>query len=148
MSKYILALSCLISYLSYISDIWALPLIFSLSILSIYSVCLSFSVMLSVFILTSLTLTCYLSWPVLAGEHGSACHGSVLQGQFEGTIHTDNGSYHIEPVHRYDSSPTDHHSIIYHEDDIGKTTFSFFTLGRRKLLGKCCLSTHFQAAID
>ncbi|XP_037626947.1 disintegrin and metalloproteinase domain-containing protein 10 [Sebastes umbrosus] len=54
----------------------------------------------------------------LEGERGSACHGSVLQGQFEGTIHTDNGTYHIEPVHRYTSSQTDHHSIIYHEDDM------------------------------
>ncbi|KAF7657981.1 hypothetical protein LDENG_00019720 [Lucifuga dentata] len=56
----------------------------------------------------------------LEGEHGSACHGSVLQGQFEGSIHTENGTYHIEPIHRYTSSPTDHHSIIYHEDDLGK----------------------------
>ncbi|XP_018528908.1 disintegrin and metalloproteinase domain-containing protein 10 [Lates calcarifer] len=55
---------------------------------------------------------------ILEGEHGSACHGSVLQGQFEGTIHTDNGTYHIEPVHRYTSNHTDHHSIIYHEDDM------------------------------
>uniref|UniRef100_UPI003AAAF00B disintegrin and metalloproteinase domain-containing protein 10 n=1 Tax=Centroberyx gerrardi TaxID=166262 RepID=UPI003AAAF00B len=54
----------------------------------------------------------------LEGEHGSACHGSVIQGQFEGSIHTDNGTYHIEPVHRYTSSRTDHHSIIYHEDDM------------------------------
>uniref|UniRef100_A0A7N6AMW1 ADAM10 endopeptidase n=1 Tax=Anabas testudineus TaxID=64144 RepID=A0A7N6AMW1_ANATE len=56
----------------------------------------------------------------LEGENGSACHGSVLQGQFEGTIHTDNGTYHIEPLHRYTSSQTDYHSIIYHEDDMGK----------------------------
>ncbi|KAM4548078.1 disintegrin and metalloproteinase domain-containing protein 10 [Odontesthes bonariensis] len=54
----------------------------------------------------------------LEGERGSACHGSVLQGQFEGTIHTDNGTYHIEPAHRYTSSRTDHHSVIYHEDDM------------------------------
>ncbi|XP_042337058.1 disintegrin and metalloproteinase domain-containing protein 10 [Plectropomus leopardus] len=54
----------------------------------------------------------------LDGEHGSVCHGSVLQGQFEGTIHTDNGTYHIEPVNRYTSNQTDHHSIIYNEDDI------------------------------
>ncbi|XP_034387667.1 disintegrin and metalloproteinase domain-containing protein 10 [Cyclopterus lumpus] len=53
----------------------------------------------------------------LKGEHGS-CHGSLLQGQFEGTIHTDNGTYHIEPIDRYTSGPTDHHSIIYHEDDM------------------------------
>ncbi|XP_035509546.1 disintegrin and metalloproteinase domain-containing protein 10 [Morone saxatilis] len=55
---------------------------------------------------------------ILEGEPGSACHGSVLQGQFEGTIHTDNGTYHIEPVQRYTSNQTDHHSIIYHEDDM------------------------------
>uniref|UniRef100_A0A8D0CU32 Si:ch1073-396h14.1 n=1 Tax=Sander lucioperca TaxID=283035 RepID=A0A8D0CU32_SANLU len=61
----------------------------------------------------------------LEGEHGSACHGSVLQGQFEGTIHTDNGTYHTEPIHRYTSSQTDQHSIIYHEDDMGKTTSCF-----------------------
>ncbi|KAJ4943675.1 hypothetical protein JOQ06_006173 [Pogonophryne albipinna] len=54
----------------------------------------------------------------LEGEHGSACHGSVLQGQFEGTIHTENGTYHIEPMERYTSTHTDHHSIIYHEDDM------------------------------
>ncbi|XP_049910652.1 disintegrin and metalloproteinase domain-containing protein 10 [Epinephelus moara] len=54
----------------------------------------------------------------LEGEYNSACHGSVIQGQFEGTIHTDNGTYHIEPVHRYTSNQTDHHSIIYHEDDM------------------------------
>ncbi|KAM3876048.1 disintegrin and metalloproteinase domain-containing protein 10 [Diretmus argenteus] len=54
----------------------------------------------------------------LEGEHGSSCHGSVLQGQFEGSIHTHNGIYHIEPVHRYTSSQTDHHSIIYHEEDM------------------------------
>ncbi|KAM4740038.1 disintegrin and metalloproteinase domain-containing protein 10 [Anableps anableps] len=52
------------------------------------------------------------------GEYGSSCHGSVLQGQFEGTIHTHNGTYHIEPLHRYSDNPTDHHSIIYHEEDL------------------------------
>ncbi|XP_024909927.1 disintegrin and metalloproteinase domain-containing protein 10 isoform X1 [Cynoglossus semilaevis] len=41
-----------------------------------------------------------------------------MDGQFEGTIYTNNGTYHIEPVHRYISNQTDHHSIIYHEDDI------------------------------
>uniref|UniRef100_A0A8C5ET86 ADAM10 endopeptidase n=1 Tax=Gouania willdenowi TaxID=441366 RepID=A0A8C5ET86_GOUWI len=54
----------------------------------------------------------------LEGEPDSGCHGSVIQGQFEGTIHTSNGTFHVEPVHRYLSSPTDHHSIIYHEDDM------------------------------
>uniref|UniRef100_A0A4W6G3I9 ADAM10 endopeptidase n=1 Tax=Lates calcarifer TaxID=8187 RepID=A0A4W6G3I9_LATCA len=73
---------------------------------------------------------------ILEGEHGSACHGSVLQGQFEGTIHTDNGTYHIEPVHRYTSNHTDHHSIIYHEDDMGKTF----------IFQKTYLSAYFQEA--
>uniref|UniRef100_A0A665VDG7 ADAM10 endopeptidase n=1 Tax=Echeneis naucrates TaxID=173247 RepID=A0A665VDG7_ECHNA len=57
----------------------------------------------------------------LEGQHGSSCHGSVLQGQFEGTVHTDNGTYLIEPLDRYTNNQTDHHSIIYHEDDMGKT---------------------------
>ncbi|MED6258536.1 hypothetical protein ATANTOWER_008732, partial [Ataeniobius toweri] len=52
------------------------------------------------------------------GEYGSSCHGSVLQGQFEGTIHTHNDTYHIEPLDRYTSSLKDHHSIIYHEEDV------------------------------
>lgn len=55
----------------------------------------------------------------LEGERGSSCHGSVIHGQFEGSIHTANGTYHIEPTDRYTSIPTDHHSIIYHEDDMG-----------------------------
>ncbi|XP_051928792.1 disintegrin and metalloproteinase domain-containing protein 10 [Hippocampus zosterae] len=52
----------------------------------------------------------------LEGEHDSACHGSVLEGQFEGSIHTGNVTYHIEAAHRY--NVTDHHSIIYREDDM------------------------------
>lgn len=28
--------------------------------------------------------------------------------------------YHVEPIHRYTSDPSQHHSIIYHEDNIGK----------------------------
>lgn len=71
----------------------------------------------------SLILHFYVHLLCLADEYGSSCHGSVLQGQFEGTIHTHNGTYHIEPLHRYTSSPTDHHSIIYHEEDVGKADF-------------------------
>lgn len=70
------------------------------------------------------------------GERGSSCHGSVIHGQFEGSIHTANGTYHIEPTDRYTSIPTDHHSIIYHEDDMGKT-FCFFFFSRE-------VKTHWQ----
>ncbi|KAM9797217.1 disintegrin and metalloproteinase domain-containing protein 10 isoform 2-T2 [Syngnathus typhle] len=52
----------------------------------------------------------------LEGEHDSACHGSVLRGQFEGSIHADNVIYHVEAARRYNVS--DHHSIIYREDDM------------------------------
>ncbi|XP_057696489.1 disintegrin and metalloproteinase domain-containing protein 10 [Corythoichthys intestinalis] len=52
----------------------------------------------------------------LHGEHDSACHGSVLQGQFEGSIRTNNVTYHVEAAHAYNL--TDHHSIIYREDDM------------------------------
>ncbi|CAM9335868.1 unnamed protein product, partial [Lampetra planeri] len=61
----------------------------------------------------------------LEGEHGSACYGSVLEGQFDGTIQTHNSIYHIEPIHRYTSTPTNQHSIIYHEDDMGKKYISY-----------------------
>ncbi|XP_055796556.1 disintegrin and metalloproteinase domain-containing protein 10 [Salvelinus fontinalis] len=54
----------------------------------------------------------------LEDEKGSSCHGSVIQGQFEGSVLTANGTYYIEPVHRYTSQPTQHHSVIYHEDDM------------------------------
>lgn len=69
-----------------------------------------------------LVLPCYRPLLCLTGEDGSSCHGSVMLGQFEGTIHTQSGTYHIEPLHRYDSL-TDHHSIIYHEEDLGKADF-------------------------
>uniref|UniRef100_A0A7N9B0X7 ADAM10 endopeptidase n=1 Tax=Mastacembelus armatus TaxID=205130 RepID=A0A7N9B0X7_9TELE len=78
---------------------------------------------------------------ILEGENGSACHGSVLEGQFEGTIHTENGTYHIEPVHRYTSSQTDHHSIIYHEDDMGKTMLLFIHCSP---LSSLSTSLHFR----
>lgn len=63
-------------------------------------------------------LTDLVSFVALTGEHDSACHGSVLEGQFEGSIHTGNVTYHIEAAHRYNI--TDHHSIIYREDDMGE----------------------------
>ncbi|CAL8268968.1 unnamed protein product [Arctogadus glacialis] len=49
----------------------------------------------------------------LEGEQDASCHGSLLLGQFEGSVRTSNGTYHIEPLHRYTSRPDDHHSIIY-----------------------------------
>lgn len=134
LNSFIQSIHCFPSLLSYLTScicvsVCMLPPLFTfLSVSCLFN--LSFSYLCSVS--TSLTLTCYLSWPCLAGENGSACHGSVLQGQFEGTIHTDNGTYHIEPVHRYTSSQTDHHSIIYHEDDMGK-----FSKLKKKVCNKC-----------
>ncbi|KAI5609866.1 disintegrin and metalloproteinase domain-containing protein 10 isoform X1 [Silurus asotus] len=55
---------------------------------------------------------------VLEDEVGSSCQGSVLDGQFEGSIKTSNGTFFIEPMQRYTSESTDDHSVIYHEDDI------------------------------
>ncbi|KAG7487946.1 hypothetical protein MATL_G00028840 [Megalops atlanticus] len=54
----------------------------------------------------------------LEDERGSSCQGSILEGQFEGTIQTGSGMYYVEPLHRFTTSQSDHHSIIYHEDDI------------------------------
>lgn len=71
------------------------------------------------------------TWPLPAGENASTCYGSVLQGQFEGTIRTTNGAYHVESMQRYTSSPTEHHSIIYREEDMSKTS-SILILARRE----------------
>lgn len=117
----------LTSYISLMFHRW-LTLI---SVYYLYTLCLAFSV-ISYLCSFPTSVWHVISWPGLAGDHGSVCHGSVLQGQFEGTIHTDNGTYHVEPVHRYTSNQTQHHSIIYHEDDMGKTTFIF--LRRKKNL--------------
>uniref|UniRef100_A0A9J8DDM6 ADAM10 endopeptidase n=2 Tax=Cyprinus carpio carpio TaxID=630221 RepID=A0A9J8DDM6_CYPCA len=55
---------------------------------------------------------------VVEDESESSCQGSVLEGQFEGSITTANGTFYIEPIDRYTTSNTDHHSIIYHKDDV------------------------------
>ncbi|XP_048109384.1 LOW QUALITY PROTEIN: disintegrin and metalloproteinase domain-containing protein 10 [Alosa alosa] len=54
----------------------------------------------------------------LEDEDQSSCHGSVLQGLFQGFITTANGTYHVEPLHSYTTNESEFHSIIYHEDDI------------------------------
>uniref|UniRef100_A0A672QI11 Disintegrin and metalloproteinase domain-containing protein 10-like n=1 Tax=Sinocyclocheilus grahami TaxID=75366 RepID=A0A672QI11_SINGR len=58
----------------------------------------------------------------LKDEKESSCQGSVLEGQFEGSITTANGTFYVEPTDRYTTSNTDHHSIIYHEDDVVKSS--------------------------
>ncbi|MBN3317117.1 ADA10 protein, partial [Atractosteus spatula] len=55
----------------------------------------------------------------LEDERGSSCHGSILAGQFEGFIQTQNATYYVEPIERYSTSHSEHHSIIYREDDMG-----------------------------
>nr|XP_006640054.2 PREDICTED: disintegrin and metalloproteinase domain-containing protein 10-like [Lepisosteus oculatus] len=54
----------------------------------------------------------------LEDERGSSCHGSILAGQFEGFIQTQNATYYVEPIERYSTSHSEHHSIIYREDDM------------------------------
>lgn len=61
----------------------------------------------------------------IPGERDSACYGSVFQGQFEGTIHTGNNTYHVESAHRYSDSKSHPHSIIYHEKDMGRNPFCY-----------------------
>ncbi|XP_063058116.1 disintegrin and metalloproteinase domain-containing protein 10 [Engraulis encrasicolus] len=64
----------------------------------------------------------------LEDEERSSCHGSIVQGLFQGSITTENGTYHVEPMQRYmldnnnnnNNNQSDFHSVIYHEDDIGK----------------------------
>ncbi|CAB1324485.1 unnamed protein product, partial [Coregonus sp. 'balchen'] len=56
----------------------------------------------------------------LEDERCSSCHSTVIQGQFEGSVLTTSGTYQVEAIHRYTSQPSQHHSIIYHEDDMDK----------------------------
>lgn len=58
---------------------------------------------------------------VLEDDSKSSCQGSVLEGQFEGSITTSNGTFYVEPIERYKTTYSDHHSIIYHEDDVDDT---------------------------
>lgn len=86
------------------------------------------------------------TWPLPAGENASTCYGSVLQGQFEGTIRTTDGVYHVESVQRYTSSPTDHHSIIYREEDMSKaTSVSILSAGGGK--NKMCYLFSHRACV-
>ncbi|XP_055514673.1 disintegrin and metalloproteinase domain-containing protein 10 [Leucoraja erinacea] len=55
----------------------------------------------------------------LQGENSSHCHGSIIDGRFEGFIQTQKGRYYVEPAERYGQG--EHpaiHSIIYHQDDV------------------------------
>ncbi|MBN3296285.1 ADA10 protein, partial [Amia calva] len=53
------------------------------------------------------------------GEQGSMSHGSIVDGKFEGFIHTRQGTYYVEPSERYmKDREVPFHSVIYHEDDI------------------------------
>ncbi|XP_055077278.1 disintegrin and metalloproteinase domain-containing protein 10 [Periophthalmus magnuspinnatus] len=73
---------------------------------------------------------------ILEGEDDSSCHGSVIQGQFEGTIHTSNGTYHVESIERYHNTK-DHHSVIYHEDDL-------VLLSKRSEHSSFCAAEHMK----
>ncbi|CAJ0948604.1 unnamed protein product, partial [Mesorhabditis belari] len=56
------------------------------------------------------------------GDPHSKVYGSILDGVFEGHVHTGDGhSFTIDKAAKYfdmDSRPTHYHSIIYHDDEI------------------------------
>uniref|UniRef100_A0A4W4G9X0 Si:ch1073-396h14.1 n=1 Tax=Electrophorus electricus TaxID=8005 RepID=A0A4W4G9X0_ELEEL len=56
---------------------------------------------------------------VLEDENGSSCQGAILDGLFEGFIKTSNGTFYVEASQTYGTGHLDHHSIVYHEDDVG-----------------------------
>ncbi|XP_051893851.1 disintegrin and metalloproteinase domain-containing protein 10 isoform X7 [Pristis pectinata] len=58
------------------------------------------------------------------GENGSYCHGSIIDGRFEGFIQTQKGRYYVEPMERYVQGENPAiHSIIYHQDDVDSSHF-------------------------
>ncbi|XP_069784530.1 disintegrin and metalloproteinase domain-containing protein 10 isoform X8 [Narcine bancroftii] len=55
----------------------------------------------------------------LRDENSSYCHGSIIDGRFEGFIQTQKGRYYVEPMERYiQGEDPAIHSIIYHQDDV------------------------------
>ncbi|XP_066270250.1 disintegrin and metalloproteinase domain-containing protein 10-like isoform X1 [Branchiostoma lanceolatum] len=54
----------------------------------------------------------------LVGEPGTTmCHGSIINGRFEGFIYTPQGDYYIEPSERYNTS-ADVHSVMYKAEHV------------------------------
>ena len=60
----------------------------------------------------------------LANDPHSLCFGDIVDGIFDGQIHTQDGIYYVEQSNRYfenyaglQKSPT-FHSVIYHESNI------------------------------
>ncbi|XP_044005029.1 disintegrin and metalloproteinase domain-containing protein 10 isoform X2 [Aphidius gifuensis] len=58
----------------------------------------------------------------IVDEHKSEVFGSIIDGIFEGNIHSgDNGTYYVEKAYKYFPRHLvneSHHSVIYHENDI------------------------------
>ena len=44
--------------------------------------------------------------------------GHIIDGVFDGVIHSEAGTFHVERAHKFFSSPQDFHSIIYHTNDV------------------------------
>lgn len=62
---------------------------------------------------------------VFSGEKGTLSHGAIVDGKFEGFIQSYHGTYYVEPTERYlDGKNVPFHSVIYHEDDIRKSSRS------------------------
>ncbi|KAI8500722.1 constitutive protein ectodomain proteolysis [Branchiostoma belcheri] len=54
----------------------------------------------------------------MEGEPGTTmCHGSIINGRFEGFIYTPEGDYYIEPAERYNTS-ADFHSVMYKAEHV------------------------------
>ncbi|KAL7867106.1 hypothetical protein AOLI_G00149200 [Acnodon oligacanthus] len=80
---------------------------------------------------------------VLEDESDSSCQGSILDGQFEGSIQTSNGTFYVESVHKYSNKQSDHHSIIYHEDDVDESLLG--GVGRAGFCGSARLQSLIQS---
>ena len=52
------------------------------------------------------------------GIPGSRCHGSLIQGIFQGSIHLPDETFHIEKSTRFFNGHPGFHSVIYRESDL------------------------------
>ena len=75
-----------------------------------------------------------------SGIPGSHCHGSVIQGIFQGSIHLPDETLHVEKSNRFFNDAPVFHSVIYRESDLNLDPFREHRIRERREardLGTC-----------
>ena len=68
-----------------------------------------------------------MSFITLSDDPYSRVYGTIIDGVFDGHIHTSDGhSYSVDKIGKYfpiGERPVNYHSIIYHDDEINHAKF-------------------------